>query len=194
MNYSQNHYKKLGVNKNSSFDDIQTAYNTKIQKYKFKPNLNEMDKIEIKAINSAHYILSDYHNRRNFDVHLDKRKKKLKQKIIVEDLESPLDSDKKSNFNYENNGIDYTSMLLRPFSDVVGLPRIDTDLENSFRMSGINFKKSLKKSNDQFNVTNTSNKVHFSKIEDEKDNTIQDLQFLDRQFAPVVSKDENVLY
>jgi DnaJ-class molecular chaperone len=134
-------YKILNITINSSQRNIDTSFKIKIKPF-LNRQLNEQERVLVRQYKDAYKILGDYQCRRSYDNQVDGlvpskkfselRSKKIKTKKI------------EKQFNYENNGVNYTSALMRPFQNNFGLPGIDLDLENKFRMSENTFKRTLR--------------------------------------------------
>jgi DnaJ-class molecular chaperone len=133
-------YKTLGVSVDSSENEILSAF-----KYKLKPFMNRdlslSEKKLMVAYKHAYKIIGTYRNRRDYDNQRDGLSKNMKQ---IDKNSIKVSEEFKDTFSYENNCKNYTPNLMRPFQHNFGLPKIDLDLENQFRMQENTFKKLVK--------------------------------------------------
>lgn len=146
----ENPYKVLGLMATCSEKEVHVGFQNKINPY-LNRNLDNGEKQIVKKYKNAYKILGNYHNRRKFD--------NEQEGITTTKKFNEIKIKKTPEFNYEKNGINYGSTLMRPFENNFGFPKIDLDLENQFRMSESTFKTSLrdeqnmKKSNDDTKYT-----------------------------------------
>jgi len=70
----KNYYNILNISKDAEYRDVIKAYNNFIN-YFNKKTLNDDDKLLIKEIKEAYFVLGSYHNRRNYDNKMEGYKK-----------------------------------------------------------------------------------------------------------------------
>lgn len=71
----KDYYKILGINNKADFRDVINAYNNSIKYFNNKSELSDNDKLTIKEIKEAYFVLGNYHNRRQYDNNLEGFKK-----------------------------------------------------------------------------------------------------------------------
>lgn len=71
----KDYYKILGINNKADFRDVINAYNNSIKYFNNKTGLSDNDKLTIKEIKEAYFVLGNYHNRRQYDNNLEGFKK-----------------------------------------------------------------------------------------------------------------------
>ena len=79
------YYKILGIQYNASNTDISNSFNLKMFEYKSLPFLTDKDKLSIKNLKKAFFVLSNEEYKKTYDISLNKNKN---QNNLVSGIES----------------------------------------------------------------------------------------------------------
>lgn len=71
----KDYYKILGITNKADFKKVINSYNSSITYFNNKSNLSDNDKLTIKEIKEAYFVLGNYHNRRQYDNNIEGYKK-----------------------------------------------------------------------------------------------------------------------
>jgi len=117
------YYKILSLNYDASEKDVYDSYNNKIKKYMNLPFLNETQKVEVKELKKAKFVLTNQELRRTYD------------SIIFKELEeSKKIKEKEKDSSLKKEKLDSQLMGNRIFS-MVGIitpPQRNYDIDRNF--------------------------------------------------------------
>ena len=73
--YMENYYKILEISQDSNNEDIKKAYKLKIKEFNHLPFLNKKQKLNVKKLKEAYFVLLDEKLREKYDLILESKKK-----------------------------------------------------------------------------------------------------------------------